>query len=95
MRTMDNFQDQQESDEKHIISKMISAREQAHMSYNENYVRIIQPYVNYIVEQMEEHQIPSPIEMAVIMIEQAQDEDDSETKIMNILSASLEIIEAQ
>lgn len=82
-----------ENQQQHILQKMLQSREDAQMSYGQNYRRVIIPYAIYISEQMEVHQISSPIEMAVMMIQQAEFEDNADVKIMNIMAGTMEILE--
>ncbi len=42
---------------------------------------------------MEEKGIDSPVEMAVMMLEYAEQNDNSQVTIMNIMAAAMEIVE--
>lgn len=82
-----------ENQQQHILQKMLASRDDAQMSYGDRYRRIIIPWARYISEQMEIQQVSSPIEMAVMMIQQAENEDNADVKIMNIMAGAMEIIE--
>ncbi len=77
----------------HIMQMMLKGRDDAHMSYNENYLRIIGPFSEYILEQMEVRNIGNPIEMAVEMIQQAEHHDNADVLIMNIMAGAMEILD--
>lgn len=77
----------------HIMHLLMKGRDDAQMSYNQHYKRVITPFVRYLSDQMEEHGISSPIEMAVMMIQQAENEDNSDVLIMNIMAGAMELIE--
>ncbi len=79
--------------QKHIMQQMMRCREDAQMSYANHYKRIIHPFAEYIKDQMDVHNISSPIEMAVIMIQEAEHEQNAEVLIMNIMAGAMEVID--
>jgi len=89
MYNNEEFDNQQQ----HIMQKMLGSREDARMSYGNHYARVINPWIRYISDQMEINQISSPIEMAVMMIQEAENRNDAEILIMNIMTGAMEIIE--
>ncbi len=81
------------NEEKHIMQNLIQCREEALMSYGAHYKRIVFPFRDYIIRQMQEHDISSPVEMAVIMIQDAEHQEDADNLIRNIMSGCMELIE--
>ena len=75
------------------MQKMMRCREDAKMSYGEHYVRNIRPFCRYIERQMEEMDVHSPVEMAILMIQQAEYEYNAEVVVMNIMAAAMELID--
>lgn len=84
---------QEENNAPHIMQAMVKARDDAHMSYGPNYKRQIIPFKKYIQQQMLEQEISSEVEMAVIMIQDAENQEDSEILIMNILAGAMECVD--
>ena len=83
----------EENSTPHIMQMMMKAREDAQMSYGIHYKKQIIPFKRYINEQMQEQQVSSEVEMAVIMIQEADEQEDSDILIMNILAGAMEIID--
>lgn len=82
-----------EQNQPHIIQMMIQMREETLMSYGDKYRKHVLPYKNYILEQMEERQIDSEVEMAIMMIQEAEQREDNELIIRNIMCGCMEIID--
>jgi len=80
-----------QNNEGHIIASMLKAREDAQVSYGPHYRKNVFPFKKYILDQMEEQNVSSHIEMAVMMLQDAENEDDPDLLIMNILAGCMEI----
>lgn len=86
--------EEQENNTPHIMQAMVKARDDAQMSYGPNYKRQIIPFKKYIQQQMLENDISSEVEMAVIMIQDAENQEENpEVLIMNILAGAMECVD--
>ncbi len=83
----------EENNSPHIMQMMMKAREDAQMSYGPNYRKQIGPFKRYINEQMQEQGVSSEVEMAIMMIQEAEEEENSDVLIMNILAGAMELVD--
>jgi hypothetical protein len=86
-------QPEEELEKPHIMQVMMKCRDDAKMSYNQHYMRQVGPFIQYIYNQMEENGVDSPVEMAVMMLEYAEQNGNDQVTIMNIMAAAMEIVE--